>query len=240
MIISLTSTFLELESAYISSCSLATWIYHEIDAKLNETVAKWAFLIMAMGRNCKVITSCQSWFLLKKLHCESGFTGSANVEFEHMFIGSLPYLSYGPRFLFVRFKPFWILLSATLRRVPSLPAPCSIVIQVGAQCGCQSSEAQHRCMAQKWSIVGTNSRLLRDTIFHDFKGGRHTWVFVSFLIFHDFSNTLLLKPTKRYVPENTPERKSSCKYNPLQKYHVKTLQFGPPWNNLPTNWAWCR
>lgn len=116
----------------------------------------------------KVITSCQSWFLLKKLHCESGFTGSANVEFEHMFIGSSPYLSYGPRFLFVRFKPFWILLSATLRRVPSLPAPCSIVIQVGAQCGCQSSEAQHRCMAQKWSIVGGlrgTNRLLRGNNF---------------------------------------------------------------------------
>ena len=168
MIISLTSTFLELESAYINSCSLATWIYREIDAKLNETVAKWAFLIMAMGRNCKVITSCQSWFLLKKLHCESGFTGSRECWIRTHVHRIFALLILRAQIL-VRFKPFWILLSATLRRVPSLPAPCSIVIQVGAQCGCQSSEAQHRCMAQKWSIVGglrgTNSRLMRDTIF---------------------------------------------------------------------------
>lgn len=99
-----------------------------------------------MGQNCKVITSFQSWFLLKELRCERECLfvfwplrdvsqhpdmGSCERVYPRMltsntiFIGSLPYLSW-PRFLFVRFfrhSVFPAFCNFAIWCPPSLPAP---------------------------------------------------------------------------------------------------------------------
>ena len=141
------------------------------------------------------------------------------VDFENSFIGSLPYLSYfyWLRFLFVRFKPFCFLpFNFATAGAISPNSKRSIVIQVGAQCGCQSSEAQHRCMAQKWSgtvhgLWSTNSRILGDIIFYDLRDEDTKEAKLSLLEHFSWFCIHYCWSQQTYVP-----------YTPVRNHHVYT------------------